>query len=75
MVLKSYFDGGNQVDPQYDRISIAVVCGTAKQWRRFNTDWGKVLFKHDADFLHTTDAVSLQNEFAQENGWDDRSVN
>lgn len=75
MVLKSYFDGGNQVDSQYDRISIAVVCGTANQWKRFNTDWKRVLFRHEAAFLHTTDAVSLKNEFVQENGWDYQQVN
>lgn len=74
MVLKSYFDGGNQVNPQYDRVSLATVCGTSNQWKSFNTDWGKVLYRHGADFLHTTDAVSLQNEFSVDRGWDDKRV-
>lgn len=75
MVLKSYFDGSNQADgSEYDRISIATVCGTKKEWKKFETDWRKVLYRHHADYLHTTDAVSLQNDFAKENGWTERRV-
>jgi hypothetical protein len=45
MVLKSYFDGGNQADSsEYDRISLATVCGTAKQWKRFDSAWGTCSF-------------------------------
>jgi hypothetical protein len=70
MVLKSYFDGGNQADSsQYDRISLATVCGTANQWKRFEIAWRKVLYKHKAEFLHTSDAVSLNNEFSKDKGW------
>ena len=70
MVLKSYFDGSNHADSsEYDRISIATVCGTSKQWKRFDTEWRKVLYRHRADYLHTTDAVSLRNDFAKEKGW------
>jgi hypothetical protein len=70
VVLKSYFDGSNHADSShYDRISIATVCGTSKQWKKFDTAWKKVLYKHHADYLHTTDAVSLQNDFAKEKGW------
>lgn len=75
MVLKSYFDGSNQADrSEYDRMSIAAVCGTGKQWKRFDTDWNKVLYRHRAKYLHTTDAVSLQNDFAKEKGWTNRRV-
>ncbi len=75
MVLKSYFDGSNQADSsEYDRISIATVCGTGKQWKRFDTAWKKVLYKHHADYLHTTDAVSLQNDFATKRGWNNTRV-
>ncbi len=75
MVLKSYFDGSNQADSsEYDRISIATVCGTGKQWDRFQTAWKKVLYKHHADYLHTTDAVSLQNDFATKRGWNNTRV-
>jgi hypothetical protein len=70
MVLKSYFEGGNQADSsEYDRITIATVCGTSKQWRRFETDWKKALYNADADYLHTTDAVSLKKEFSKTKGW------
>jgi hypothetical protein len=70
VVLKSYFDGSNHADSsEHERISIAAVCGTGKQWKRFDTAWKKVLYKHHADYLHTTDAISLQNDFAREKGW------
>jgi len=75
VVLKSYFDGSNHADSsEYDRISIATVCGTGKQWKRFDTAWRKVLYRHGADYLHTTDAVSLQKDFAVEKGWDKTRV-
>jgi hypothetical protein len=75
VVLKSYFDGSNQADSsEYDRISIAAVSGTGKQWKRFDTDWKKVLYKHRVKYLHATDAVSLRNEFTKEKGWTDRRV-
>lgn len=70
MVLKSYFDGSNHADSsEYDRISVATACGTSKQWKRFDTEWKKVLYRHRADYLHTTDAVSLRNDFAKKKGW------
>jgi hypothetical protein len=60
MVLKGYFDGGNQADSrQYDRITLATVCGTADQWKTPELEWREVLTAHKADFLHTTNAVSL----------------
>lgn len=75
VVLKSYFDGSNQADSsEYDRISIATVCGTSKQWKKFDTEWKKVLYRHRADYLHTTDAVSLRNDFAVEKGWNKTRV-
>ncbi len=75
MVLKSYFDGSNHADSsEYDRISIATVCGTSKQWKKFDTEWRKVLYRHRAGYLHTTDAVSLQNDFAKEKGWNKTRV-
>ncbi len=59
VVLRSYFDGGNQADSRaYDVVSLAAVSGTHHEWKPFEKDWKKVLRKHHADFLHTTDAVS-----------------
>jgi hypothetical protein len=75
VALKSYFDGSNHADSsEYDRISIATVCGTGGQWRRFDTAWKKVLYRHHADHLHTTDAVSLRNDFAKGKGWNKTRV-
>jgi hypothetical protein len=75
VVLKSYFDGSNHADSsEYDRISIATVCGTSKQWKKFDTAWRKNLYKHRAEYLHTTDAVSLRKDFTKEKGWDKTRV-
>ncbi len=75
MILKSYFDGGNEANSrQYDRITLATACGTSEQWSALELSWNEVLRKHNAAFLHTTDAVSLQREFSRENGWSKESV-
>ncbi len=59
MVLKSYFDGGNQADSQeYDVLSLAVMSGAQDLWIPFENDWNKVLLNHHAAYLHTTDAVA-----------------
>lgn len=75
MILQCFFDGGNQANSaQYDRITLATACGTSDQWHEFGSSWSAVLAKHEAPFLHTTDAVSLQKEFSKVNGWDKDSV-
>jgi hypothetical protein len=75
MVLKSYFDGGNKEIPgEYDRLTLSVVSGTSEQWESFDVSWKNILDKHKASYLHTTDAVSLQNKFSTENGWSKETV-
>jgi len=78
VLLKCYFDGGNEVDwEQPDRIvrmTLATVCGLSEQWRAFDPYWKKVLHNHKAPPLHTTDAVSLQGEFSKSKGWTRESV-
>ena len=75
MVLKGYFDGGNQADStQYDRVTLGVASGTGEQWRLLETAWNAVREKHNAPPLHTTDAIGLHNDFSSQNGWDDRKV-
>ena len=70
MVLKGYFDGARQPD----RTVIATACGTGDQWDNFKTQWDEMLCDNKADFLHTTDAVALQEDFAVGNGWTDTRV-
>jgi hypothetical protein len=66
VVLKSYFDGGNQADSsQYDRVTLATACGTSDQWDMFESAWNEVLQKHNASFLHTTEAVSCSMLFTK----------
>lgn len=72
VVLKSYFDGGNQADSRsYDVVSLSVVSGTRDEWMPFEKDWNRVLAEHGADYLHTTDAVSRQGIFR---GWTEKKV-
>jgi len=72
VILRSYFDGGNQPDSSlYEVLSLAAVSGTKDQWLAFEADWKIALEHHHAPWLHTTDGVSLKNEpFTPENGWD-----
>ena len=59
VVLKSYFDGGNQADSsEYDVLTLAAVSGTVDLWKPFEDDWNKILVKHHAAYLHTTDAIA-----------------
>jgi hypothetical protein len=73
VLLKSFFDGGNEVDwAEPDRIvkmTLATVCGLNEQWRAFDPYWKKVLHDHRAPPLHTTDAVSLKRDFSEKKGW------
>lgn len=63
-MVKSYFDGGNQADSALYRVlTLAAFCGNAEQWGRFDREWNLRLKKHGADFLHATDALSLQKTF------------
>jgi hypothetical protein len=72
MVLKGFFDGGNQADSkQYDVVTLASISGTLDQWKQPQRDWESVLKKHKAPWLHTTDAASLVAEpFTKANEWD-----
>jgi hypothetical protein len=64
MVLKSYFDGGNQDDStQYDVVSLACVAAIDVDWQPFETPWRILLQRYFGDrqpeaYLHTVDAVT-----------------
>jgi hypothetical protein len=70
MVLECYFDGANKPTEEYDRVVLAMACGTPEQWKGFNADWHDLLKNYSAPPLHTKQAVSLKGEFSPENGWD-----
>jgi len=72
VILKGYFDGGNEADStQYDVVTLAALSGTTDQWRPFEAVWKTTLEKHKADWLHTTDAVTLNGQFRRDRGWDE----
>jgi hypothetical protein len=67
VVLKSFFDAGNQANScQYEVLSLAVMSGTHDLWVPFDKDWKRILKKHKADHLHTTYAVSRKGIYK---GW------
>ena len=69
MVLKGYFDGGNQADrTRYDRVTLAVALGTVEQWTPLESAWEKVRLVHEAPPLHTTDAIGLHKDFSKNKG-------
>lgn len=75
MVLKVYFDGANKADLNlYDRVVLAAVLGTSDQWDLFIADWKMVLDGHKVQYLHTTDAVTLNKTFSKKNGWNNAAV-
>jgi hypothetical protein len=72
MILRSYFDGGNKADSrQYEVLSLAVVSAKSDDWGPFERDWSEMLKRHHAKYLHTTDAVSRENDF---DGWTETEV-
>jgi hypothetical protein len=72
MEQQSYFDGGNQPDSrEYRFVALACVSGTPRQWKRFDVEWMEMLKRHRVDFLHTTDAYTLNGIYSREKGWDE----
>lgn len=68
MILKGFFDGGNEADSiMYETVTLASFLSTPDYWKKFDNAWSAVLRKHHAPPLHTTDAVSLKNDF---DGWE-----
>lgn len=54
--LECYFDGGNQaVSSEYDLVSLSVISGTPKQWRKFESEWSKKWKDHQIGFFHATE--------------------
>lgn len=74
-MLRCYFDGGNDATSgQQDRITLATVCAMDEQCSALAVLWNEVLRAHGAEFLHTTNAATLNEEFAKEKGWDEELV-
>jgi len=65
MLLKGYFNGGNQADSkQYKTVTLASIIGPLSVLRPFERSWNSNLKKHGASRLHTTDAMALQGIYA-----------
>lgn len=54
--LECYFDGGNQADSrQYDYVTLSVISGIPRQWRKLEQEWLSKLKKHNLTSLHATE--------------------
>jgi hypothetical protein len=67
MILKGYFDGGNQADSKrYKTVTIGAVFSRPAELKPFEQEWRSILKRHGAASLHTKGAVALRREFL---GW------
>lgn len=72
VILKTYFDAGNKDDSsQYSVLSLAAICGTVPQWKPFERAWRRILKKHNADYLHVTEALTGNDIYS---GWEETQV-
>lgn len=67
--LECYFDGGNQPDSrEYDLVTLSVVSGVPKQWRRLEEEWKRKIDDHHIGFFHATeykDRPEIMEDFAK----------
>jgi hypothetical protein len=68
VAIRCYFDGGNLHETEGE-ITLAGIVGNEIQWKNLERRWEKHVEKHRAKFVHTTDAIALQNEFSKDKGW------
>ena len=75
-MLKAYYDCGNRLDSLlYKTVTLAGLFGRSEALRRFEREWNREISNQGARFLHTTDAIALENEFSDEYGWTREKVN
>ena len=55
-------------------MTLAAFSGSGIQWDYFAEQWNRALDTHQAEFLHTTDALALEGHFSRKKGWTDAAV-
>jgi hypothetical protein len=67
--LECYFDTGNQADSQeHENVTLSVISGTPKQWRKLEDEWATKCTRHNIGFLHATEYKNrpeIMEDFAQ----------
>jgi hypothetical protein len=54
--LECYFDTGNQADSEeHKNVTLSVISGTPKQWRKLEAEWTTKCAKHNIGLLHSTE--------------------
>jgi hypothetical protein len=67
--LECYFDGGNQADSrEYDLVTLSVISGTPKQWRKLEEQWKQKCDERHIGYFHATehkDRLELMEDFTE----------
>lgn len=67
--LECYFDGGNQpTSAEYDLVTLSVISGVPKQWRKLEEEWSRKIDEHCIGFFHATeykDRPEIMEDFAK----------
>jgi hypothetical protein len=67
-VFEAYFDeSGDPADPAIEAFTLSFLVASQKDWKRFETSWGRILRRYKISVMHMKDYEHRINEFA---GWD-----
>jgi hypothetical protein len=78
IVLKAYFDAGNEIDStQYDIVTLAGMSARERDWPEFESAWQNAVAASWAEcdmppiqpYLHTTDMIAGNEPFTRKRGW------
>src|SRR5947208_14341791 len=73
-MLRGYFDGSGKIeDSEY--VTLTGLIASESVWERFERSWAEVLQKYRISDFHMSEAISLNDRFSRENGWDRKKVN
>jgi hypothetical protein len=72
-MLRGYFDGsGKPEDSEY--VTLTGLIASESVWERFERAWSEILQKYQISEFHMGEAMSLNDRFSVENGWNREKV-
>ena len=73
LMLRGYYDGsGKKEDSRY--LTLTGMIASESVWEAFEKRWSQVLRNHNVGRFHMTDAMTLQQDFHPDYGWNDKKV-
>lgn len=85
IVLKAYFDAGNEIDStQYDIVTLAGISAREEDWPRFEISWLNAVTAAWSEcdmppdvqpYLHTTNMLTGNEPFTKKRGWNTTRLN